>query len=136
MLTSQVKTFFCLLYIKKNNCVDWWALCKACIWLFNPINSDFAVENHFFLLHLVSGLERAIFMHVCTYFNAFLIKNTQINILIILMKGKVIITFLPHGLQMFLFEMWVIQYFIRLNDIIGIHSNFEGVIITPLVGLI
>ena len=135
MLTSQVKTFFCLLYIKKKNCVYWWALCRVCIWLFNPINSDFAVENHFFLLlHLVSGLQRAIFIHVCTYFNAFLVKNTQINKLIILMKGKVIITFLLHRLQMFLFEMWVIQYFIRLNDIKGIHSNFEGVIITPLVG--
>jgi len=52
------------------------------------------------------------------------------------MKGKVIITFLLHRLQMSLFEMWVIQYFIRLNDIIGIHGNFEGVITTPLVGLI
>ena len=52
------------------------------------------------------------------------------------MKGKVIITFLLHRLQMFLFEMWVIQFLIRLNDIIDIHSNFEGVIITPLVGLI
>ena len=52
------------------------------------------------------------------------------------MKGKVIITFLLNRLQMFLFEMWVTQYFIRLNDIIGIHSNFERVIITPLVGLI
>ena len=52
------------------------------------------------------------------------------------MKGKVIITFILHRLQMFPFEMWVIQYFIRLNDIIGVPSNFEGIIITPLVGLI
>ena len=52
------------------------------------------------------------------------------------MKGKVIITFLLNRLQMFLFEMWVTQYFIQLNGIIGIHSNFEGVIITSLVGLI
>ena len=49
------------------------------------------------------------------------------------MKGKVIITFLLNRLQMILFEMWVTQYFIRLNDIIG---SFSGVNLTPYSGVV